>query len=309
VTIEAPLDRLLQACTESTFDEPFLLFVGGDTGWRQQLAWFEQLPLHGRRLLLCRAKHQAQQSARSIRDQGAQPILLPLIAIEPPSDVAPFNQCIAQLANYDWVVLTSANGAEQLMQGISAQGLDARAFGQARLAVIGPGTAKPLRKWGIVPNLLAKEHVAEGLASELLQVGNIQSVLLVRAEQARDTLPETLRQAGVRVDVVAAYRTRKLGNEQSSRLRSMLECNELDAVLLTSSSMADALVSALGPNAAALLSRAVVASIGPITTTTLRQLGVTVDVTADEYTVEGLLVALGRYFENPRIREVATARC
>jgi uroporphyrinogen III methyltransferase/synthase len=307
--IEAPLSELLHVTNQRTVQEPFLLFVGSGVTWRQQLGWFERLPLHGRRLLLCRAKHQARESARMIRERGARPVLLPLLDIEPPSDPTAFDQCITRLSNYDWIVLTSANGAEQLLQAIKAKGLDARALGKARIAVIGPGTAKPLAKWGLLPDLIAQEHVAEALAADLLRAGEAQSVLLARAERARDVLPEALRKAGLRVDVVATYRTRKLDGEQSSGLRRLFECSEIDAVLLTSSSMADALVSALSPNASQWLSRTVVASIGPITTATLDKLGVRVDVTASEYTVDGLLVALGRYFASQYPRDTDAAPC
>jgi uroporphyrinogen III methyltransferase/synthase len=307
--IEAPLSELLHVASQRAVDEPFLLFVGSGVTWRQQLAWFERLPLQGRRLLLCRAKHQARESARMIRERGARPVLLPLLAIEPPSDPTPFDRCVTRLSDYDWIVLTSANGTEQLLQAIKAKGLDARALGKARLAVIGPGTAKPLAKWGLVPDLIAQEHVAEGLAADLLRAGKAQSVLLARAEQARDVLPEALRHAGLRVDVVAAYRTRKLDGEQSSKLRQLFERNEIDAVLLTSSSMADALVSALSPNASELLTRTVVASIGPITTATLEKLGVRVDVSASEYTVDGLLVALGQHFANQNRRKTDATPC
>ena len=309
VVIEGSLDRLLDAFATRPLLEPFILIVGNGAQWRQRLGWYERLPLHGRRLLLCRPRHQAQQSAQAIRDRGARPILIPLIEIEPPTDPVPLQVCVPQLSSYDWVILTSANGAEQLMHSITAQGRDARAFGSARIAVIGPGTARPLSQWGLVPDLVAKEHVAEGLAGELLAGSQARSALLVRAQEARDVLPMLLREAGLAVTVVSAYATRKLGAQQSSHIHGLLQSGGIDAALLTSSSMADALVSALGSSAAEELSRACVASIGPITTSTLEKAGVRVDVTAKVYTVEGLLDSLEQHFDALQLHQTSKDPC
>ena len=257
---------------------------------------FAGAPLFGKRLLLCRPENQSRESARIIRERGAAPILLPLIDIAPPADRSPLERCVTRLDDYDWVILTSANGADRLMQAINASGRDARAFGQAKIAVIGPGTARPLSKWGIMPDLVAEEHVAEALARQLLAVGSVKSALLVRAQEARDVLPNSLRDAGIEVDVVAAYRTLQLADKQRDSLTQLIASRSVDAVLLTSSSMADSLVTALGPDAPAILSNICVASIGPITSTTLSKLGIKVDVTASKYTVEGLLDALERHF-------------
>jgi uroporphyrinogen III methyltransferase / synthase len=309
VVVEASLDRLLDTFSARPLLEPFMLMVGNGAQWRRRLDWYERLPLRGRRLLLCRPKHQAQQSAQAIRERGARPVLIPLIEIEPPADPAPLRACVTQLSSYDWVILTSANGTEQLMQSITAGGRDARALGRARIAVIGPGTARPLSQWGIVPDLVAKEHVAEGLARELLASGQAHSALLVRAQEARDVLPVSLREAGLAVTVVPAYATRKLGAHQSSQIRGLLQAGGIDAALLTSSSMADALVTALGSNAAEELSRTCVASIGPITTSTLEKAGVRVDVTAEVYTVEGLLDSLEQLFAARQLHQPSEDRC
>jgi uroporphyrinogen III methyltransferase/synthase len=153
-----------------------------------------------------------------------------------------------------------------------------------------------LEKWGLLADLIADEHVAEGLARQLLLAGPAQRALLVRALEARDALPKALEAAGLRVDVVAAYETRTLAQAQSPTLKTLLESGNVDAVLLTSSSMAESLIEALGPEASTYLSKLCVASIGPITTATLERLGVPVSVTANTYTVAGLLDALETYY-------------
>ncbi len=296
--LEAPLNKLVGLFESSKMVEPALLVVGKVTHWRQKLSWFESLPLFGKRLLLFRPREQSYESARAIRRGGASPLSLPLIEIEPIANNLALGNCIFHLNEYDWVIFTSANGVEQFRQVIARSSLDARAFGRAKIAVIGPGTAKPLEKWGIRPDLIAEEHVAEGLARQILACGPAKSALLIRALQARDTLPNSLQAAGFSVNIVAAYTTKKLAEQQRERLKLLLQSGNVDAVLVTSSSMADALVGALAADAEAALSKVCVASIGPITTATLARLGIKAHLTAQTYTVQGLLDALESYFKH-----------
>jgi len=295
--IEAPLLDLIAQFDAHPLPEPSLLIVGNVVRYRRQLAWFESRPLFGKRLLLCRAREQAQDSASAILQRGAAPELLPLIEIEAYDNDRPLFACIPQVAKANWVIFTSANGVERFRRAVIRAGKDARIFGSSRIAVIGPGTARPLEQWGIKPELIAKEHVAENLASELLASGPASSAILIRALEARDTLPESLRAAGISTEIVPAYQTRKLSQKQREPLLARLHAHTIDAVLLTSSSMADSLVMALGDSAAEVLSRVCVASIGPITSATLEKHGVTPSVTATTYTVEGLLDALEIHFE------------
>ncbi len=296
--IAAPLNKLLSLPESAFMPEPTLLLVGKSVEWQKKLNWFESLPLFGRRLLLCRPRHQSHDTEQAIRRRGACAELLPLIEIEPINDNSALSDCLLHLNQYDWAIFTSANGVEQFQKAATESGRDARVFGRARIAVIGPGTAKPFQKWGITPDLVAEEHVAEGLARQILAAGPASTALLIRALEARDTLPNCLREAGFVVNVVAAYTTRKLAAQQREILKSKLETGTIDAVLLTSSSMAQALADALSPDIEAALSKVCVASIGPITTATLARLGVVPNLTATTYTVEGLLDALEIYFQS-----------
>ena len=295
--IESPLNELVSLFESSPMTEPTLLLVGDLIGWRDKLNWFESLPLIGKRLLLCRPRHQSHDTVRAIRRRGASAELLPLIEIAPITNDSALTDCLSHVNDYDWVIFTSANGVEYFRQATAASGRDARIFGRAKVAVIGPGTAKPLEKWGIRPDLIAEEHVAEGLAREILAAGPAKSALLVRALEARDTLPNSLKRAGLEVNIVAAYATRKLADQQREQLKSQLQSGSIDAVLLTSSSMAEALNAALAPDSVATLSKVCVASIGPVTTATLARLGVAANLTATTYTVEGLLDAIESYYQ------------
>lgn len=248
--------------------------------------------LSGKRLLLPRPIEQARVSAKTIRTHGAIPVVFPLLAIEDPEDLAAVDAAATKLSSYDWVLLTSANGTEKLISAVRRAGLDARAFAGVKIGVIGPKTAEPLQRFGLTADLVADEYVAEGLLLALTAQSTMKRVLLFRAAEAREVLPETLRARGVEVDVVAGYRTRQLGVEAAEPLRRQLREGRLDAVLVTSSSMGKSLVEALGDEAVALLARTTVASIGPVTTETLEGLGVKVSVVAKKYTMDGLLEAL-----------------
>jgi uroporphyrinogen III methyltransferase/synthase len=198
------------------------------------------------------------------------------------------------------VAFTSANGVERTLDALHAARRDARSFGRAKVAAIGPGTEGALRRRGIVADIVAEEYRGEGLADAILPVliGKKSRVLLLRALVARDALPTALRLRGVEVDVVAAYETRAAAVSAIAALRHDLEVGVVDVVTFTSSSTVRELCAALGDSAKELLSRALVAVIGPITAETARDAGLTVGVEATEYTVPGLLDALERHFSS-----------
>jgi len=309
VTIVENVSLPTQRVTETTLGQvPLLppakaarvtLVVGVRSARLPELAWLEKQKLFGRRVLVTRAREQAGSTAAMLRERGADPVVVPAIEIGPPSDPAPLERAVGSLASYGWVVLTSANGVERLWAEVRRQGRDARAFGAAKIAAIGPGTAGALERCGLTADLVPKVHKGEGLAEELLAAlgGARPKVLLARAEVARDVVPDALRAAGCEVDVVAAYATRPPPKPLLQALASLLEAREIDAVTFTSSSTVDHLCDALEPRAAELLAGTCVASIGPITTATAAKRGVRVDVTAEEHTLPGLVHALEGQFD------------
>jgi len=270
---------------------PAIIVVGEVVALREKLAWFEKKPLFGRRLLVPRPSGQAERTARAIRARGGEPIVLPLIAIGPPPDVAALERAASNVRDYDWVLFTSENGVERFFAVVRRLGHDARVFGQSRVGVIGPRTADALRRFGLDADVIADEHVGEGLARDVLKHGVPRRVLLARALVARDALPNALREAGAAVDVVAAYETSPV-LEAGEELRRLVAAKSIDAILLTSSSTVEAVVERLGPGAAELLAGVTVASIGPVTTKSAESLGIRVDVAARTFTVDGLLDAL-----------------
>jgi uroporphyrinogen III methyltransferase / synthase len=299
-----------QRVTETTLGEvPLLarasasrvvLVVGSRALALPGLSWLPKLPLFGKRVLVTRAREQAGGAAAMLRERGADPVVVPTIEVHPPSDPSAMVDAVQAMSErYDWVLLTSANGVDRLWEEIRRQGRDARSFGKAKVAAIGPGTAAALARCGIKADLVAREHRQEGLAAEVLAAigpGKNSRVLLARAEVARDVLPDTLRAAGCEVDVVAVYATRAPQRPLLEALSTLLQGGEIDAVTFTSSSTVSHLCDALDTRAAELLARTCVASIGPITTETAHKRGIRVDVTAAEFTIPGLVVALEKYF-------------
>jgi uroporphyrinogen III methyltransferase/synthase len=262
------------------------------------LQWFERRPLFGRRVLVTRAREQAGGTADLLRELGADPWVVPTIELRPPTDPEPLARALRVLRSggYDWVAFTSANGVERTWEALLAGGADARAFGGARVAAIGPATARALEACGLRADVVSVEFRGEGLAASILEAVGASAaplrVLLARAAKARDVLPEALRAAGHRVDVVAAYETHPASADALAVVAAELEQGRVDAVLFTSSSTVENLSDGLGGRAADLLARARVASIGPVTTATAVSRGIRVDVTAESYTVPGLVEAL-----------------
>jgi uroporphyrinogen III methyltransferase/synthase len=249
------------------------------------------LPLYGKRVLVTRAREQATETLRVLRRRGAVPVSIPTIDIGPPDDPTALAAVVRDLGRYDVVAFTSANGVTALFRALDEAGLDARAFGGAKIASIGPGTRAALGKRAMRADLEPDEHRGAGLARSILALGP-KRVLVPRAAVAREVLPDMLREAGVSVDVVEAYRTRKPPREEVELARGRLAAEPPDAITFTSSSTVENFVELFSE----VPTGAIVASIGPITTETCRRLRVRVDVEANPYTLPALIRALEQSF-------------
>jgi uroporphyrinogen III methyltransferase / synthase len=246
------------------------------------LAWFEQRPLFGRTVVVTRAREQASELRSRLTQLGGCVIELPAIRIDPLPVVLP------PLDGVDWLVLTSANGVAALFErGITPAGRDARVLAGVRVAAIGPGTAAALARYGVRADLVPDRYVAEALLAAFpAPNGADRRVLVARAEQARDLLPDGLRQLGYDVDVLPLYRTRAA--EPDPAILDQVRRGQVDAITFTSSSTVRNFVELVGP----LDPQPRVVSIGPITSTTARELGLRVDAEATTHTIDGLVTAL-----------------
>jgi uroporphyrinogen III methyltransferase/synthase len=265
--------------------------------WRE---WLKEHPLYGRRVVITRMREQAEETAALLRSRGAEPWICPTIEITPPPEPHKLREAAANVGNYQVVAFTSANGVDKFFEALGRQAQDARALSHSRVAAIGPATGRALLERGIRADIVAKDFRGEALAEAIVEACKAQGgtrVLIPRAIEAREVLPETLRAAGMQVEVVAAYETRAVARERVQPLKEALGRGEVDAILITSSSTVTSLCEALGADRA-LLGRTLVASIGPITTETAQKLGIEVGVTAGEYTVPALIGAIEAHWGN-----------
>jgi len=254
-------------------------------------------PLAGKRVLVTRAEGQADEAVALLLAKGAEPVVVPAITIGPPDDDGPALQAFTRLATYDWIAFTSANGVVRTLELLARSGRDAGAFGKARLATVGPATAAALARHGHAADVTAKELRGEGLAREMIEsMKGGARVLLLRAQEARDALPEALRAAGATVDIAAVYATRAPADLPDT-LRPLLAdggADRVDAVIFSSGSTVRHVCEALGVGARTRLADVTVATIGPVTTETARSLGLRVDAEASPATMPAAIEALER---------------
>jgi len=249
-------------------------------------------PLAGQRVLVTRARHQAEALAAQLRRLGATVLAVPSIEIRAPRSYRPLDRALRRIGHYDWLILTSVNGVAALFSRLRRLKLPGRTLRHLRVAAIGPATKTEVEGHGLRVAVMPAEYVAESVVRSLRRRVRGKRVLLVRARVARDVLPRALRRAGARVDVVEAYQT--VAPPRSRRLlREALRHRRPDWVTFTSSSTARNFALLVGAGRVrAALQGIRVASIGPVTTKTLRDLGLRVTVQAGKYTIPGLVRAL-----------------
>jgi uroporphyrinogen III methyltransferase/synthase len=300
VAVVSSLQEIPAEAKRRGITAPAVLVVGSVANLHDTLGWFEKKPLFGKRILITRSREQSKKMSEKISDQGGEPVIFPTIRIQPPDDFTAIDDAIARIGTFDWVVFTSVNGVEKFFERFFQLKDDIRAMTGPRIAAIGPVTAAAIRRLGLKVDLLAKEFVAEGLL-DVLSESDVRGkrFLIPRAEKAREILPEGLTKMGGEVEVVAVYKTGLPPDADIKKVRKMLEEKELDAVTFTSSSTVTHLVEMLkSSNLPGLLDGVVLASIGPVTSSTLKERGLPVHVEADEYTIDGLLEALVVHFES-----------
>jgi len=299
-TVTGTLADIVARVEDAVLTPPAVTVVGEVVRLRETLSWFEARPLFGKRVLITRTRRQASTLARLLAEEGAIPIELPAIEIEPAADPAAVSAAIGDLkaGRYAWAVFTSANAVDLWFGHLRDGGLDARAFAATKVAAIGPATAEALAERGIGADLVPAEYVAEAVVEALRAAQGwgpeSQRVLIPRAEGARPELVEGLRAAGAEVDEVSLYRA-AVPETAPSEAISLLRDGAIDIVTFTSSSTVRNLAAMLNGHIESLRGP-LVACIGPITAKTAEELGLRVDLVADEYTVEGLVRALVDYW-------------
>lgn len=253
-------------------------------------------PLAGRRIVLTRAREQSRELKEKLEGLGAEVVVLPVIEIAAPESYASLDAAVLKLREYAWLVLTSANGARVLGERLALLGLDAAAFAQVQVAAVGAATAGVLRELGFVVALTPEQYVAEALVGALQERTRGQRVLLLRAQVARDVLPDELRRAGAVVDVVEAYQT-VVPAGAAADLALLIEAEQaLDAVVFASSSALKHFLALLDPAQQEEARKVRAVSIGPVTSASLREAKWAPAIEARVATAAGLAEACMRLF-------------
>ncbi|MCL4459958.1 MAG: uroporphyrinogen-III C-methyltransferase [Chloroflexi bacterium] len=292
--LEGTLGEIVAKAKERGFSPPVVMVVGEVVRLREKLRWFDNRPLFGQRVLVTRSREQASSLVEMLRELGAKVIEAPTIEIQPISDHSVLDKAITHLEDYDWLVFTSQNSVNLFFSRLQTLGLDSRELKGVKLCAIGPATAKALGRYGLYPDYMPSEYVSERVVAGLAERGiSGQRILLPRAEGARDLLLTELTRLGAVVDEVTIYRTVPPATDRAY-VRKLFREGGIDIVTFTSSSTVRHLAMMLGEDITRL-EATTVACIGPITAQTATELGIRVDVVAEEHTIPGLVKALVQY--------------
>jgi uroporphyrinogen III methyltransferase / synthase len=285
-TVTASLAELAAVADGVGLRPPAVVVIGPVAARTEALVWLERRPLHGLRVVVTRARAQASALARRLAGLGAEVIELPAIRIEPRIATDDVRRAVDDIYSYALVCLTSPNGVRLLFEALADAERDARSLANATVAAIGPGTAASLREHGVIADIVPEESLAEALVEALAEVDvEGRPALIARAAEARDVLPDALRERGAEVDVVALYET--VAEQPSAE--SIEAAQEAEYVTFTSSSTVRNFVQAVGDR---FPREARVISIGPVTSAAAREAGLEVHAEAERHDIDGLVTAL-----------------
>ncbi len=297
-TLQDTLEGLVRRLEQEPLEHPAVLVVGPTVGLRDHLRWFDERPLFGQRIVVTRSREQAGDFVARLDELGARSILAPSIRIARLTDFAELDEVIERIGRFDWIVFTSANGVDHFMERFLAQSRDIRDLKGPRLCAIGPATAERLTRFHLHVDAVPSENRSEAVTAAMQAEGFAegQRVLLPRADIGRETLPDDLRHAGAIVEDIATYRTVReaFGREGEPDIYKMLLEGDVDIVTFTSASSVRHFVTNLGEDQAAdLLARVDVASIGPVTAEAAQQLGITTTIQPETtYSIPALVDAI-----------------
>jgi uroporphyrinogen III methyltransferase/synthase len=298
-TLTGRLDEIAEQVAAAKIEPPAVIIIGEVVRYREDLRWYDNLPLFGRRFLITRPRAQAASFAALLQAQGAETICIPTIEIAPPDDWQPCDRALRQLSSYAGLILTSANAVDALFGRMTTQNLDLRALAGVEIIAVGPKTAKVIEKRGLKPDFIPQDYRAEGVVEELVARGaNGKRYLYPRTEIARSLIPDSLTKAGAEVDTPIVYRTIAAEAKQDM-IRHLLDAGELDAICFSSSSTFDNLQTMFGEELQQLKKATDFFSIGPLTSQSIRKHGFEVALEPENSTLDDLVAAMVEYYRNP----------
>jgi uroporphyrinogen III methyltransferase/synthase len=285
-TVVATLDTIAAKAEEQNISAPVITVIGWSVVLRDELNWFEQRPLFGKRVVVTRATQQAPVLSEKLRELGADVIEMPATQIAR-LDLAPLRTAMDHIGEFGWLIFTSQNAVAIFWEQLLGRGKDARALAGLRIAAVGPATAGALLEHGITVDVIPERFVAEGLLENMRGRDDVAAskVLYVTAEGARDVLPAGLREIGADLTVIEAYRSIPDGAGVETLARA-IEAGNVDLATFTSASAVRGYIDAVGEELALSVPAA---SIGPQTSEALREAGIEVKAEARESTIDGLV--------------------
>lgn len=303
-TLVGTLGTIAEQVRATGFKAPAIIIVGDVVKQRAELTWYEQMPLFGLRILVTRARSQASGFADLIEALGGEPCEFPVIDVyrsNKPDQLQAIESSLQQADQYDWLVFTSVNGVQYFLEWLKHYRIDIRRFHQAKFAAVGPKTSEALADVGIFVDHQASRYDADDLVESLSKlVAPTERVLLPRGDLARSVLPEQLRVKGIYADEISVYETVVASNQEPIVFEWLKE-KHIHVITFTSSSTVHNLITVMKQGGIedpiALLKQYPLASIGPITSDTVRSYGLTVTIEAEEATIESLAAALVQYNE------------
>jgi uroporphyrinogen III methyltransferase/synthase len=296
-TVSGTLDTIVERTKAAGLKPPAIIVVGHVVKLREKMQWFETRPLMGKSIVVTRAREQASDLVQHLSDLGAECLECPTIKVAPPGDVKPLDRAMENLSSYDWLIFTSVNGVNFFFERLFQKNKDVRALKDIHTAVIGPATEKRLFDFGLKSDIVPESYRAESVVKAFAEKDVTgKKILLPRAKEARPVLPLELKKMGADVDEVEAYRTHGV-KDNADVLLARLKERSIDMITFTSSSTAKNF-HALFPNEDLkdLIQGVTIASIGPITADTARDLGFDVHIVAESYTIPGLCQAILKHF-------------
>ncbi|SDJ80554.1 uroporphyrinogen-III C-methyltransferase [Natronincola ferrireducens] len=290
-TVTGTLENIVEVAEKNNIKSPSIIIIGKVVGLREELNWFEGLPLQGKRILVTRTRQQASNLSQRLKELGGEVIELPTIQIEPPLSFKEIDKHLQNLHQYQHIIFTSVNGVKGFFERLRNLKIDIRTTGIAKIAAIGTATQEALENRGLMVDTLPDVFTAEGILEAVEgKIAKGDRVLLPRADIARRALTQGLREMGAIVDEIDIYRT----TIPTCRRQDLMEILEtpLDYITFTSASTAKNFIKILGEENKDKINNSKIAVIGPITGKTVKELGLSVAVEAKEYTIQGLVDAI-----------------
>ncbi|HPL63766.1 MAG TPA: uroporphyrinogen-III C-methyltransferase [Syntrophales bacterium] len=295
-TVQGTLGDIVRKAAENMISPPAVLVVGEVVMLRGVLNWFEAKPLFGKGVVITRPEEQAREFAGLLFERGARPVLFPTIRIAPPAGWSRMDDALARIASFDWIVFTSANGVRSFFDRLARLGMDARRLGGAKICAIGPATARLVKGFGLGVDLVPQRFISESVVEAFRGIDlKGKRVLLPRAEEARDVIPEGLAGMGADVEVLTAYRTVR-SDKRREEFEEILRDGKVDVLVFTSPSTIRCFLEIMG-SGFSLPDEVKIACIGPVTAAAARKAGLRIDIMQEEYTIPGMVEALENYYK------------